>query len=676
MRRIPFVLLTLPSTLVLSSCAATGSSGEGASTWSPPTSLRSLPVIEGLPDLFTFADGRKVKTPDDWGRRRKELEAVLLYYQYGSMPPRPDRVIVVESSRHPHDSGLGTVELLTLEIDSVKKLRFRAALYLPKHQGRRPAIIREEGNLGRREEAAMFLEKGYVFIEYARHDLDPDRDRVIGSAQAAYPDHEWATLAVWAWCGMRLVDYLETRDDIDLSRIGITGHSRGGKMALLAAALDERFSFVVPHQSGAGGAGCYRLLGPGAETLAQNDKPHWYHGRVRWFSEMEERLPLDQHYLKALVAPRALLCTESLADEFANPLGSLATSVAAQQVFELLGAPQRNGIHFRRGNHSTRTEDWARLIEFAEWHFFGRAPADRGKYWQATLPLPPGFADGKLDRPLLPASGKAQTGKLVPPPIPAKEAEFTRIGSPGNPPDRNHHGQGRHGAVDETFEIAVRQVTHTAYARFLNAVATRDPVELYHPAMATGPGAIHRFETKAGYRYRVRDGETGTPVTHVSWFDAVRYCNWLHNERPVGPQGPATTEDGAYTLGGPRQAGPRKSGARFFLPTEHEWYKAAYYSPARNGEGSYRLFAPLRSDRPIVDRPRPDLVSPLGMAGFADRIWEWTETPVGKLHRGLRSGAWFLGNNRQAAGRFYSNPQIEYPTIGVRVARSAGPSAR
>lgn len=144
---------------------------------------------------------------------------------------------------------------------------------MPKHPGRRPIIIREEDRIGQRKDAPLFLEKGYIFIEYARHYLDPDRDRIIGTAQAAYPNHDWATLAVWAWCGMRLVDYLETRSDIDMKRIGITGHSRGGKMVLLTAALDERISLVVPHQSGSSGTGSYRVMGPGAESLGQNDKP-------------------------------------------------------------------------------------------------------------------------------------------------------------------------------------------------------------------------------------------------------------------------------------------------------------------------------------------------------------------------------------------------------------------
>ncbi|MFT7641107.1 MAG: hypothetical protein ACI9G1_002852 [Pirellulaceae bacterium] len=278
--------------------------------WSPPP-LDSLPVIDGLPDLFQFADGSPVESEEDWNRRRQEIKAMMLYYQYGSIPPRPDRVTATEQTRKPHKSGFGWEERATLVIGSKKKLRMRIAIYTPSKQGPFPVIIREEGTLGRTKQVPMFLKNGYMFIEYARHELDPDMKDVVGPAQRAYPDYDWATLAVWAWAGMRVVDYLESRPDVDLKRIGITGHSRGGKMALLAGALDERFALVVPNGSGAGGAGAYRILGPGAESLGMNDKPHWYHQRIRWFDQQENLLPFDQHFLKALVAPRALLCTES-----------------------------------------------------------------------------------------------------------------------------------------------------------------------------------------------------------------------------------------------------------------------------------------------------------------------------------------------------------------------------
>lgn len=362
------------------------------SPWKPPASLESLPSTKGLPDVFLMANGKRVKSTADWQKRREEIKAMMQYYQYGHIPPRPDKVTAVVTKRKPHKSGKGTEEWLTLVIGSKQKLRMRAVLYIPKKDRPYPVVIREEGTLGRTKEVPIFLEKGYMFIEYARHDLEPDKKNVVGPAQKAYPDYDWATLAVWAWGGMRVVDYLETRDDVDTKHIAITGHSRGGKMALLAGALDERFALVVPNGSGCGGAGSYRVLGPNSETLGKITEPerwaHWFHTRLRWFDGKEDRLPFDQHFMKALVAPRALLCTDSLDDLWANPLGTQVTSVAAQKVFKFLDAETKNGLHFRRGEHDSNPEDWCALLDFAEWHFFGRAPKNPERFWQTPLTPP------------------------------------------------------------------------------------------------------------------------------------------------------------------------------------------------------------------------------------------------------------------------------------------------
>ncbi len=642
--------------------------------WKPPTSLTELQTIRELPNLFQFANGNEVpKTREHWQARREELKSMLLYYQYGSMPPRPDQVIPVESREQPHPSGLGKMQFLTLEIDGYNSLRFRVVCYLPKQPGQRPVIMREEGNIGHRKDVEMFLKKGYIFIEYARHDLDPDRDRVVGPAQAVYPNHDWATLSVWAWCGMRLVDYLETRDDVDMSRLAITGHSRGGKMALLTAALDERISLVVPHQSGSGGAGSYRILSPGAETLAHNDKPHWYHERLRWFWEKEDRLPFDQHSLKALIAPRALLCTESLDDEFANPLGTLATSYAAQEAFDLYDVPERNAIHFRHGRHSTEKQDWQRILEFAEWQFFGRKPKDTSIYslskWTEKMPLPDSVQSKRDSERNKKSADSVHTwvdpNKLA---LEQKDAaSFVLIDEPGNKPDRNLHGQGRYGSVDNGFRIATKQVTHVEYARFLNAVAAYDANELYHPLMETAAGPIRRTGKLRHYRYEVEAYVPPQPVTFVSWPNAARYCNWLHNGKPSGAQSKTTTEDGAYKLVfADGSAANRKAGARFFLPSEDEWYKAAYFDPRSK---SYQHFAPDVTDRPLITSFSDDLKTPFGIYDIGNDVWEWTESRVGELHRAVRRGSWFLGNNKQAAGHFYVNPDMHYFSIGFRIAK-------
>ncbi len=548
--------------------------------WKPPASPESLKPSLELPDLFTFADGSRVKTKADWERRRAEMKKMLLYYQYGRIPPRPDTVTAADIQRRPHPSGKGTMEFMSLVIGSKRKLRMRILLNLPKAPGPRPVILCEAGRLGGNRNVPMFLDKGYIFIEYARSDLDPDRKDFAGPAQEAYPDYDWATLAVWAWGAMRLVDYLETRKDVDLEHIATTGHSRGGKMALLTAALDERFAMAIPNQSGAGGSGCYRILGPGAETLGMNDKPHWYHERIQWFGEREEYLPFDQHFVKALVAPRAVISNEAFEDLFANPLGTQVSTLGAQEAFRFLGVPEKNAITYRHGGHSFTTDDWEKILAFAEWHFFNHPPDDKKVFWNTPLPLTGLRFKGR------PADSEAKdatgTEKSRRPSQPAPFMNFVKVGDPGNKPDRNYYERGVFGTVDSAYEIATHRVTNEQYAVFLNAVASSDPAGLFNPDMQERPeGGIIRQGSPGEYRYLLRPELAEKTVNFVSWYDALRFCNWLHNGRPSGKQGSATTENGAYAFSGKESVGEREKKARFALSSENEWYKAAYFSPGR-----------------------------------------------------------------------------------------------
>ena len=404
--------------------------------WSPPK-FEDLPASREMPDLMRFADGRRVTDLEDWELRREEMKAVLLYYQYGRMPAAPERVSAQMESRKRHSSDKGTDERWTLRIESNGRpsLKMRFALYVPEGDGPFPVVIREEGTLGRTKQIGMFLERGYMFVEYARHDLDPDRKDTVGAAQAAYPEYDWATLAVWAWGGMRMVDWLESRDDVDGKMIAITGHSRGGKMALLAGAMDERFALVVPNGSGAGGAGSYRHLGPGAESGGMNDKPHWYHERMQRFAEKEERLPFDQHFLKALVAPRALLCTESTDDLFANPWGTYVTSREAGKAWRLYDkSGEENALVYRRGEHDSSTEDWQRLLEYAEWQFFGREPTDKRKFFGSPSKQ---FMWVKSR-----ANGRVEAALA--------SMQWVRIEHAGNQADADFFGAGTFGAVGAT----------------------------------------------------------------------------------------------------------------------------------------------------------------------------------------------------------------------------------
>ena len=623
-----------------------------------PTSIDELPSLFGLPDVLKFANGRKVQDIDDWDARREEMKMIIQHYQYGFLPPRPDSVSVSDHFVKRHKSEKGDEHWITLVIDSKHKLSMRMVLYLPDSDEKPfPVVIREEGTLGRTQAIPMFLENGYAFIEYARHDLDPDKKDVVGPAQRAYPEFDWATLAVWAWGGMRVVDYLESRNDIDLNRIAITGHSRGGKMALLAGALDDRFNLVVPNGSGAGGAGASRILGPGAESIGMNDKPHWYSDRIKQFGGREDKLQFDQHFLKALIAPRALLCTESLDDLFANPWGTQVTSMAAREVYEFLGKPvSRNALVYRRGKHDSNMDDWRSLLDFAKWHFDNIEPKNMSKFWMTPMPV----SQSILGYEHIPEKNTNALRQVIPETDNIKIDAMT-IGFPDNDFDRNHYGLGKYGRVSHIFDLAIQKVSIQQYARFLNAIAKEDVYELYHPAMASIGLSKRVKDGKSFYYYALSSG--GKPIRFVNFYSALRFCNWLHNGQPLGQQTKKTTEDGAYGIFGIQVM--KRENAQYFLPTEDQWYKAAYYDP----DDGYQLY--LNEKNPYPVGKDKDGVSPFGIEGMNDGVWEWNESLIGGLFRGLRSGSWFQGNNRQAAGRMFSNPEACLENIGFRVARNA-----
>ena len=179
--------------------------------------------------------------------------------------------------------------------------------------------------------------------------------------------------------------------------------------------------------------------------------------------------------------------------------------------------------------------------------------------------------------------------------------ELVTVGDPGNEDDVTGYG-----GVADTFSIGRYEVTIGQYADFLNAVARDDTYGLYDANMASmkNSAGIARTGSPGSYAYAPVDNfgdSTNRPITYVNWFDAARFANWMANGRPTGAQGPTTTENGTYPLNGAtrgtavaRNAVNPNTGSAptFAIPTEDEWYKAAYYSPDLNsGAGGYYLYA-------------------------------------------------------------------------------------
>lgn len=324
-----------------------------------------------LPDLLVALDGAPVMSVSHWPARRAEIHQLCVPLAYGEAPPVP---------RHTHAELLheavvrpmGHARLWTCRVRADGAHAFLLRIFMPAGPGPFPVVLNGDACWHYALDAVIddMLRRGYAFAQFNRVEIAPDRPGASGPVGA---------LAAWAWGYHRAVDALLQLPLVDGSRMAVVGHSRGGKAALLAGATDERIALTSANNSGAGGAGCWRWSGPGAETLADITAafPHWFGPALPPYAGREHALPFDQHFLKALVAPRALLTTEALDDVWANPLGTWVTHQAARRVYDWLGAPQRLAIRYRAGGHMHAPQDWAALLDFAD-HVFRGLPRPRG----------------------------------------------------------------------------------------------------------------------------------------------------------------------------------------------------------------------------------------------------------------------------------------------------------
>jgi len=365
--------------------------------------VAALPAMDQLPTPFVFLDGSPVSTPADWTRRRDELKALFEAYEYGHLPPKPDSMIVTLGVSSEVDGGTSLKQDWEVMLEQAeRKLVLHVRLTWPKKAtGRLPVVIRPGVYPGARplvndpasrekasppppraDDSRVYLDRGIAVAEFdPREVAADDKDRFPTSGVLALFDGKLdsGALMAWAWGFHRVIDALETEERIDPNRVIVTGHSRYGKAALVAGAFDDRIALTAPNHSGAGGAAPYRYLYGKSEALSDivGRFPFWFRSDFAQFVGQVKRLPVDQHELRALVAPRAFLATEGTNDPWSNPEGSQLAHQAALKVYHFLGVPDRIGIRFRPVGHVVTSED---VADFADHLFFGKPlPDDFGK---------------------------------------------------------------------------------------------------------------------------------------------------------------------------------------------------------------------------------------------------------------------------------------------------------
>jgi hypothetical protein len=392
-----------------------------------------------LPDPLVSADGRKILTGTQWiQERRPELLRLFETHMYGKVPHTARAIEPRFQLKSEDQQALGGAairrEVTIVLSEKPDGPRIDLLLYLPKNAAAKervpaflgmnfrgnhtihtePGITRSrqwmrdngkgvvnnqatESSRGKDSSSwpvEQILARGYALATFYYGDVDPDYDDGFkngihplfyqpGQTQPAAD--EWGSIAAWSWGLSRALDYLEATPEIDPRKVVVMGHSRLGKATLWAGAVDPRFTIVISVQSGCGGAALSRR--DFGETVQQINTsfPHWFCTNFRQYNGHEDKLPIDQHELIALIAPRPVLICSAEDDLHADPKGEFLAAVAADPVYRLFDTdglaitempkptPRQLvkstiGYHYRPGKHQVTTDDWESMMDFADYH--------------------------------------------------------------------------------------------------------------------------------------------------------------------------------------------------------------------------------------------------------------------------------------------------------------------
>jgi hypothetical protein len=357
-----------------------------------------------LPDPLVMTDGKAVTSAADWQNvRRDELMELFRDHVYGRRPDLQHSVRFEKTAedRQVFDGAATAGEMNVVVERDGRTFSFPFVVFIPNHAEHPvPAVVHINNRYFTPVDKVVaeadpfwpvktLIERGYATASFHTSDVDPDQkdgyENGIRSflADGAPPsDHAWRSLSAWGWAGSRILDYLETVDAVHSKRVAISGHSRGGKTSLWAACEDPRFAIAYSNNSGCGGAALSRRAFGETVGRITTSFPHWFCKPFSEYAGREDELPVDQHEVIALLAPRGVYVASADEDLWADPKGEYGALLAAAPVFELfgkesivnpqmppLGVPRiagQTGYHIRAGGHGLGETDWNWFLNFAD----------------------------------------------------------------------------------------------------------------------------------------------------------------------------------------------------------------------------------------------------------------------------------------------------------------------
>lgn len=348
-----------------------------------------------LPSPLETADG-KISTVAEWEKKRPLILETMLENEYGFIPEKPEKIAFEIKEYDDRRYCAGKAYLIKAEITSTingEDFTFPFTYVYPKKGEKHKTVVHINFRDNVPDEympTEEIVDNGFGCASFCYKDVtSDDGDFTNGLAGIIYKNaertlHSPGKIAMWAWAAMRVMDFLQTRDEVDKDCIAVAGHSRLGKTALLTAAVDTRFACAHSNCAGCSGDALNRGKIDGNETIGHITRvfPYWFCEKYKEFSDKDNETPFDQHFMHALIAPRKVHVASAEKDIWAAPPQQFLACVAADEVYRLYGIKGfvyeeddflktgkylndgNIGLCYREGTHYFSRDDWHGLMDF------------------------------------------------------------------------------------------------------------------------------------------------------------------------------------------------------------------------------------------------------------------------------------------------------------------------